>query len=39
MNFSLFWKKLRQTMIKEFRDELKSLKTILNEIKKLEVSR
>ena len=39
MYFSLFWKKLRQTMIKEFRDELKSLKTILNEIKKLEVLR
>ena len=39
MYFSLFWKKLRQTMIKEFRDELKSLKTILNEIKKLELSR
>ena len=29
-----FSKKLRQTTIKEFRDELKNLKTILNEIRK-----
>ena len=29
-----FSKKLRQTTTKEFRDELKNLKTILNEIKK-----
>ena len=35
----LFSKKLRQTTIKEFRNELKSLKTMLNEIKKLELSR
>ena len=31
--------KLRHTMIKEFKDEVKSLKTILNEIKKLELLR
>ena len=35
----LFSKKLRQTTIKEFRHELKSLKPVLNEIKKLELSR
>ena len=31
--------KLRQTTIEEFRDELKDLKNILNEIKKLELLR
>ena len=35
----LFSKKLRQTVIKEFGNELKSLKTVLNEIKNLELSR
>ena len=40
MYFSLlFSKKLRQTVIKEFGNELKSLKTVLNEIKNLELSR
>ena len=31
--------KLRYVMIKEFKDELTNLKTILNEIEKLEIMR